>query len=112
MAITLKQLANGTTTTTTTAVYTASSANAQIDACAITNNSADTAATVTLWITGGGGPSDQNIILKDFSIPAGTTKKSYEVAGQVIPNGASLYAKASADNVLTLVCSGREQAVS
>jgi hypothetical protein len=111
MTITLKQLAAATAGTAAAAVYTASDVNTQIDACAITNNSTDTVATISLWITGGGSPGDQNVILKNFSIPVGSTKKSYEVAGQVVPAGASLYAKASAAGVLTLVCSGREQTV-
>lgn len=113
MTITLKRLATATVSGSVAAPqYSAIGVSAQIDACAITNNSSGTAATITLWITGGGSPSDQNIILKDFSIPAGTTKKSYEVAGQVVPDGASLYARASVDGVLTLVCSGREQSTS
>jgi hypothetical protein len=109
MTTTLNQLAAG-TITGTQAVYTASGVNARIDACAITNNSG-AAATISLWVTAGGSPSDHSLILKDFSISAGQTKKSFEVALQVVKDGASLYAKASVDGVLTLVVSGVEQTV-
>jgi hypothetical protein len=108
MAVRLKRLATGTVTGTAT-MYAPSGYSAQIDACAMTNNSGSDV-TISLWTSSGGAPGQENIILKDFTVPAGLTRKAYEVGSQVIEDGMAFYAKASVDGVITLVVSGREQA--
>lgn len=109
MAVTLKRFCTGTVGTDVTTMFTADGESGQIDALTLTNNSG-ASASVTIWAAAGGGATNETIILRSFAIGAGASRKAYEVEGQVIPDGASLYAQATTAGVLTLVCSGRAQA--
>jgi hypothetical protein len=110
MAVTFKRLATGQLTTTADPQYTATGVNAQIDAISVTNNHTS-AVSVSIWGGTGGSAADANILIKAREVAAGASVAVYEAAGQVIPDGGSLFASASVAGVVTLVASGREQTV-
>lgn len=110
MAVTLKRLAATLLGTSATQVYPASSANAQIDACTLTNHSGS-AVTVNIWI-GGAAADDSNAVVKTRSVPATDSILVREMLGQVVPDGGALFASASTAGVVALVVGGREQSTS
>ena len=107
MAATLKRLVSSTIAASAAALYTATDANARIQAMTLTNTDGS-ARTVSIWLTSGGGAGNTNIILKDKSIAAGGSYTAREAINQVIPDGASIFASASVANVVTMVASGVE----
>lgn len=110
MAITLKRFATAQIADTAEGYYTPAGVNAQIDAVTLTNTSGS-AVTVSLWTTLGGAPTNQNIILKDYTVGSSQSTTVASLRGHVIEDGNTLYAQASVAGVVTMVVSGREQTV-
>ena len=110
MGVTLKRLATAALSDSAQPVYSPSGVNAQVDACAMTNNT-DVAQTVDLWVTAGGGPTAETIVLKSFKVDPAATSRAWSMGGQVIESGSTVYARASAPGAVILVMSGREQTV-
>lgn len=64
---------------------------------------------VSLWLVpSGGSVGDDNQILNDYPIGGGETYSDYNIEGQIIPSGASIYAKADVTSTVTIHGSGIE----
>lgn len=103
----LKRLCSATVASDIAAYYTANGVSARIQGATISNDSAS-AVTVTIYLPTSGAPSASNKVLKDRSIPAGSSYVVKEIIAQVLEDGHSLHAVASEAGVLSLNVSGIE----
>lgn len=111
MATSIKRFVAGSQLTTSAATYyTATNVSARVDSCALTNTTGG-AVTATLHVVpSGGSATASNCIMSAKSIAAGATFVPPGIIGQVIENGGTLQALASAATSISLVASGIEYA--
>lgn len=93
---------------TAISVYGPATTRAQLDAVTFTNNG-EVEANVSIWMPSGGGPSDQNRILRNFVVPTGKTALAFELRGHVIRAGMEFFAVSSEPGVVALFMSARTQ---
>ena len=108
MTVNVTQLVPATQLTNAAAVYYTTPANtiARIDR-AIFSNTTSGAVTITVnLVASGGSVSAANQVITTLSIAANTTYVSPELAGQVLPAGATLQALASANTSIVISVSG------
>ena len=109
MATSIKRLVAGSQLTNAAATYyTATNVSARVDSCALVNTTAGAITATVHLVPSGGTATAANCILSAKSIAAGATFVPPGIIGQVIENGGTLQALASANTSITLVASGIE----
>lgn len=101
-------------TTSAVAIVTAPASTVRIvDSVTFTNSSTTQDATITLYHVASGGSADtSNILLRAYSIPAGTTKTPVELVNKKLSAGQTIQALASINGIINVSGGGDDYTAS
>ena len=93
---------------TDTKIYEAVNVKASIGTIIASNNGLTTEQATIYLVSTGGAPGSSNTVQLNLTLRPGDVTPFVGISGQVLENGCSIWAKATAANKIVMRCSGRE----